>query len=124
MRAVPEWVGKHDDSRIPDRVRLRIFLQYAGRCQCGCARLIRIGEPWDLDHRQALINGGEHRESNLVPLLKEHHKNKSKQDVAEKSKTYQMRRRHYGIKKSRGKPMLGTKASGWKRKVSGGWERR
>jgi len=100
-RAVPIWFGKTDNTRVPDRVRLRIFERYNGRCQCGCYRKIVAGEAWQLDHKQALINGGPHAEDNLWPLLSEHHKGKTRQDVAQKSKTYRMGRRHAGIRKPR-----------------------
>lgn len=100
-RALPEWIGRNDDAAIPPRVRLRVFTRFAGRCQCGCNRPITVGESWDCDHAVALINGGAHRESNLVPLLTEHHKGKTKADVAEKSRTYERRLSHVGIKRSK-----------------------
>lgn len=61
MRALPEWVGKTDNAKIPDRVRLRVFERNGGRCYC-CDTLIRAGMAWDCDHVVALINGGKHRE--------------------------------------------------------------
>jgi len=82
-----------------------------------------VGEAWDCDHRIALINGGGHRESNLFLILKEHHKAKTALDVAEKAKIYAVRKKHLGLKKSK-RPMIGSKASGWKRKMDGTWERR
>jgi hypothetical protein len=36
------------------------------------------GDKWQLDHIVALINGGEHRESNLAPILDAEHKAKTK----------------------------------------------
>ena len=100
-RALPEWIGKTPDSNPPPRVRLRVFQRYDGRCQCGCNRKILAGEKWELEDTKALINGGESRESNFKPWLAEHHKGKTKQDVAIKSKTYRMGRRHAGIRKPR-----------------------
>lgn len=64
-RQTDEWIGKTDDTKPPPRVYLRRFLKFDGRCQCGCGRLIRPTEQWQLDHAIALINGGENRESNL-----------------------------------------------------------
>ena len=122
MRQLPEWIGKNDDSRISDRVRVRVFARHAGRCHC-CGRIIRVAEKWDCDHITALINGGEHRESNLAPILVEHHRAKTVADVNIKSKTYQSRKRRLGLKKSK-RPIIGSKASGWKRKMSGEWVRR
>ena len=117
MREVPEWKGKTDDDHIPDRVRMRVFLRYGGRCHC-CNRLILVGEEWDLDHTVALCNGGSHSESNLRPILVEHHRAKTVADVRAKSKGYRVRKRHLGIQKSK-RPMIGSKASGWKKRMDG-----
>ena len=122
MRSVPEWVAKNDDSRIPDRIRIRVFARHGGRCHC-CGRLILVGERWDCDHVIALINGGEHRESNLKPILAEHHREKTRLDTAIKSRTYRTRRSHLGLQKSK-RPIIGSKTSGWKRKMSGEWVKR
>lgn len=124
-RSTPVWVGRSDDAKIPDRVKLRIFLKYDGRCQCSewCNRSIRSGERWQLDHKIALVNGGTHSEGNLQPLLVEHHKNKTRDDVAIKAKTYRKRKANYGIKKSRN-PMPGSRASGFKKLMNGRVERR
>ena len=100
-RELPEWIGKTPDSPVPPRVRLRVFLRYDGRCQCGCNRPIRPGEAWDLEDTIALINGGENRESNKKPWLTEHHKNKTRKDVAEKSRVYRKAAKHHGVKKPR-----------------------
>lgn len=124
MRSLPEWIGKTDDAPIPPRVQLRVFERFHGRCQCGCNRKIATGEAWELDHVKALINGGEHRESNLQPLLKEHHKAKTVEDVSEKSITYKKKLMHHGIKKTRWRPLIGTKASGWRKRLDGTIERR
>src|SRR4051812_8130380 len=96
-RSVVEWRGKTDDSAIPPRVRLRIFERFNGVCSLS-DRKIRAGEKWDCDHIVALINGGEHRESNLAPVLRGPHKAKTAEDVAEKSKVYRKRAAHLGIK--------------------------
>lgn len=95
-RTVPEWIGSTDDAAIPKRVRLRVFERHGGRCHL-TGRLIRAGDDWDLDHVKALINGGEHRESNLSPALRTAHREKTAQDVGEKAKTDRMRAKHLGI---------------------------
>lgn len=103
MRTVPEWIGANPDSRIPPRVRLRVFYRDSGICQCGCTRLIHAGEKWQTDHKVALINGGEHRESNLQLLLTKHHGVKTKEDVAEKARNYRKRAKHLGVNAPRKK---------------------
>ena len=122
-RSVQEWIGKTDDSVMPARVRLRVFLKYEGVCQCGCGIKIVTGMPWQADHKTAIINGGENRESNLVPLLVEHHKHKTKEDVEIKSRTYESKKRQFGLKKPK-KPIPGSRSSPWKRKMDGTIERR
>lgn len=92
-RALPEWVGKTPDTKVPDRVRVRIFDREGGRCWLSGIK-IRPGDAWDLDHKVALINGGEHRESNLFPALRDKHREKTAEDVAEKAKTYAVRSKH------------------------------
>ncbi|MGY3535370.1 HNH endonuclease [Bradyrhizobium sp. USDA 4452] len=95
-RTVAEWIGKTDDSRPPPHVRLRIFERHGGRCHFSDRRIMP-GDHWDVDHVKALINGGENRESNMAPILRgKPHKEKTAQDVAEKSKVYRKRAKHVG----------------------------
>lgn len=118
-RAVPEWIGATPDAKVPPRVRLRIFEREGGRCHIS-GRKIMPGEPWDLDHGVALINGGEHRESNLFPALRDKHREKTRADVAEKARTARKRKAHLGIKPAK-RPLQSrgfAKAPGQKRATS------
>ena len=92
-RSVPEWIGSTPDAKVPPRVRVRIFEREEGRCHLS-GRKIRPGDLWDLDHKVALINGGEHRESNLFPALRDKHREKTREDVAIKSKSARIRANH------------------------------
>lgn len=117
MRSVPEWIGKTSDSNIPDRVRMRVAERDGWRCQCGCDRDILPWESWDTDHKKALVNGGENRESNLRTLLTEHHRLKTAQDVSEKSKIYRVKKRHRGLRKT--SKFACARTSKWKKKING-----
>lgn len=97
-RSVPEWIGRTPDSKIPDRVRLRVFNRFDGRCYLS-GREIRPGDPWELEHRVALILGGEHRESNMAPVLAEFHKQKTAAEMKVKAKTDAIAKKHLGIKR-------------------------
>lgn len=121
-RAVEEWIGKTNDTAVPPRVRLRVFERFGGVCQ-ETGRKIQPGDEWDCDHALALVNGGEHRESNLRPVLREAHRVKTAQDVAIKAKADRVRKKHLGIYESK-TPLPGGRKSKWKRKVSGEWVRR
>lgn len=123
MRTLPEWIGKSDDARPPARVRLRVFQHHNGICHIS-KRKIRPGEPWDLEHVIAIINGGENRESNMAPALRgKSHNEKTARDVAEKSRTYRKRKSNYGIKTTKGRPLPGTRASGIRKRMNGAVER-
>lgn len=111
-RSLPEWIGKTDDARVPQRVRLRIFRAYEGRCYLS-GREIRPGEAWELEHKVPLILGGEHRESNLAPALAEFHKAKTAAEMKVKAKTDAIAKRHRGISDGPKMPSRGfaTKSS-------------
>lgn len=97
MRSVDEWIGKNDDATVPPRVRLRVFERYNGICQLS-QRKIMAGDAWDLDHVKALWRGGEHRESNLHPVLKQPHREKSAEEQSIQAKCDRIRKKHLGIK--------------------------
>lgn len=100
-RTTQEWIGKTDDSPIPPRVRLRIWFKFGGVCQGRCCRKLDAGDKWHADHKVALINGGENRESNLQLLCDWCHGKKTKRDVAEKSVTARKQKSNLGIRKPR-----------------------
>jgi 5-methylcytosine-specific restriction protein A len=99
-RDVPEWLGKTASTKIPPRVRERIFLRAGKVCHL-CSQPIQIAEPWDADHVTALINGGANAESNLAPAHKRCHREKTGADVAEKSKVAAIRQKHNGTTRSK-----------------------
>lgn len=98
MRTIPEWIGKTDDAKVPDRVRLRVWLDHEGICWLS-KRKIRPGEPWDLEHKTALCNGGQHRETNLAPALRDKHRAKTAADVAERAMIDRKRKADIGIRR-------------------------
>ena len=100
-RKVREWIGKTPDSKVPPRVRLRIWEREHGMCHLS-GRKVLSGEPWDLDHKIALANGGVHCESNLFPAIRDKHKEKTREDVAEKSKVATKAKKNIGAVKPKG----------------------
>ncbi len=66
-QTVPEWIAKHENEAIPPRVKLRIFQKFNKRCAV-CTLLIVGKLRPEYDHVSALINGGQHRESNIQLL--------------------------------------------------------
>ena len=116
-RSVGEWIGATPDAKVPASVRVRVFDRDGGICHVS-SRKIMTGEPWDLDHMVALCNGGEHRESNLAPVLREKHPQKTRTDLAKKSKVTRLRQKHLGIHASV-TPIPGGRSTRWRRTLSG-----
>lgn len=121
-RTVPEWIGATPDAAIPDRVRLRVFRDHGGRCAIS-GRKIGPGDAWDVDHEVPLALGGEHRESNLRPVLRTEHRKKTATNVAAKAKADRAAKKNAGIGKTK-RPMPGSRASKWRRRMDGSVERR
>lgn len=95
-RSVPEWIGATPDTPVPPRVRLRVFERHGGVCYLS-GRKIRPGDVWDVEHVIAISLGGENRETNLRPALKDAHREKTAADMAVKSKVERIRKKHLGI---------------------------
>ena len=100
MRQTKEWIGKSDDAKVPDYVRLRVFNHHNGICHIS-DRKITAADAWELEHILALCNGGEHREANLAPALAKPHKIKTRDDLAIKAKNDRVRKKHLGLKRPR-----------------------
>lgn len=106
VREVPEWVGATPDTPVPLRVKLRVFAAHNGRCYLSHRR-INPGDVWEAEHVVAIINGGENRESNLAPALKDKHREKTDEDLAIKGKTARVRAKHLGTWPKSRRPLKG-----------------
>ena len=118
VRSVAEWVGKTDDQPFPPRVRLRILERYH-RCCARCTRPIAVGETFTADHIIAIINGGQNRESNGQPLCTTCNPIKNAEDGRIKKRIASVTKAAFGIRPKSRRPMMGSKASGWKKPFNG-----
>ena len=91
-RAVPEWIGKTDDTSAPSSVRDRISRK-SDDCCVRCSRKIGGKLRPEFDHAVPLILGGQNRESNLQLLCNECHGLKTKLDVKIKAKVARVRKK-------------------------------
>lgn len=106
-RSAPEWIGKTDDTAVPDRVRVRVRERDSNHCKgCGCDLGAYSAE---CDHVLALVNGGENRETNLQTLCVWCHREKTAIDSRQKSSSYKRRKHHYGVRKAK------SPIQGWRR---------
>lgn len=113
-RSTGEWIGTTDDQKVPPRVRLRIFEREGGICHL-TGQKIQPGDEWDLEHKVALILGGQHRETNLFPALREPHRRKTAMEMKVKSKIARVKKKHLGI----AKPKSSLSAGRFKRLMDG-----
>lgn len=121
-RSVIEWIGASDDQAIPPRVKVRVFTAFGGRCAvCDLPIAGKLRPAYD--HRIALINGGENRESNLQLLCVPDHQVKTRVDVGDKARVYRKRLKALGLR-PKGRPMPGSKLSRFRKRMNGQVEQR
>jgi len=94
-RAVDEWIADHPDQDIPRRVKARILLRFDGRCALSGVK-IPLGEV-DFDHITRRRDGGEHRESNLQPVWRPKHRDKTARENSDSAKADRIWAKHHGI---------------------------
>ena len=104
-RPVKEWIGKTAETRLPPRVKLRILERENHVCH-ECKQPIHATDKPEFDHRPALINGGENRESKIFPVHTKCHRLRTAKDVHEKAKVAAIKGKHRGISATT-KPIAG-----------------
>lgn len=108
---------------FPPKVMVAAFERAAEHCEKCTARLV-TGR-FHYDHVIPDAMGGEPTLENCEALCMACHSVKTRtRDVPAIAKAKRQRAKHLGIKPRSSRPMAGTKASGWKHKIGGGWERR
>jgi len=78
---------------------------------------------WRADHIRRWAEGGEDTAENLWPICMACDATKAPRDTREVAKGKRAGEGHYGIKRP-SRPMMGSKASGWKHTFRSGWVRR
>ena len=111
-------------SEFPPKVKVAAFERAKGRCEACGARLGGVVE-YDCDHDLADALGGSADLENCVVLCKGCHKDKtSNWDRPHIDKANSQRKSFIGANQRKGRPLPGTKASGWKHHMDGTWSRR
>lgn len=78
---------------------------------------------WEADHIRRHAEDGEDTADNLFPICPRCHFDKSRRDTSEIAKGKRARDRSRGVRRS-ARPMPGSRASGWRRRMDGSVERR
>lgn len=125
----PPGYGPHDPYKVEKRKaltpkqRAKLFIDRKGIC-CWCGGKIKVGEPWIDEHWNPLWRNGDNADSNRGVAHTHCAKEKTKQEATARAKGRRVAAKHMGAWQSKGKPMPGTKRSGWKKKLNGQVERR
>lgn len=109
MSKRPKWTAKQ---------RAEIFRDNKGECYL-CERKIAPGEAWEAEHPKARGLGGSDKQEDMRPVHIDCHEPKTKADVAIMRKADRQAKAHLGLKAKSGRPIPGSKASGWKKTMSG-----
>ena len=93
-------------------------------CHC-CGGVVdpAAGDAWEAEHCLPRNCGGGDDSKNVLPAHLACSRAKTSQEATVRNKTKRTADQLYGIKRSE-RPMPGSKASGWKHKMDGSWERR
>lgn len=96
------------------------------RCHCGCGVVFDPSvTAWRADHNRLHSSLGLETADNLFPILTKCDLEwKAPADNREAKKATRIREKNLGIRRRIGRPMMGSRDSGWKRKMSGEVERR
>lgn len=111
---------------LTDQQKAKLFLEKGGRCH-RCKRKLGPADIWTDEHVIALENGGTNDWSNRDITCSWCFKTKNAEDHGKAAKSRAVAVAHIvptSQRQKTGKPMPGTKRSGWKKKIDGTVERR
>jgi 5-methylcytosine-specific restriction endonuclease McrA len=103
-----------DRRSISQKRRAEICLRQKGLC-VDCGEKLRPSM-YDIDHRQALIHGGDNAPDNLVAICIDCHKRKTAKDVHGRAHAERIA---YGGRERKGQPMPCGRKSKLKKKMNG-----
>jgi 5-methylcytosine-specific restriction endonuclease McrA len=104
---------------LTPKQRMQLFVDRGGVC-CECGGKIHVGEKWIDEHINPLSRTGSNNWDNRGIAHEKCARKKTSREATERSKVRSVAAKHFGAgKTSKGRPMAGTKASGWKKKLDG-----
>ena len=121
----PYHVGKRKP--LSAKQRTQLFVEHGGRC-CVCQMKIKPGESWIDEHIKPLWlaqEGEDHNAwSNRAPAHVSCARDKTAKEAKTRAKGRRVAEKHVSGRVAKGKPMPGSRASKWKRKMDGSVVRR
>lgn len=118
---------KHEKRQyLTDHERADLFLEKGGRCHM-CSRKLRSGDFWTAEHWNALSTGGSNKWTNWDITCDWCRPIKDANDAAKAAKIRAVAVANViptSQRQKKGRPIPGSKRSGWKHLMSGQWVRR
>lgn len=114
-------VGTTPRARLSRRDGLAVFEREHGRCAL-CGLPVRPGR-FIFEHMRALELGGTNDLANIRLTCEGCAAEKTRDDHHRAAKAKRAKAAHLGIRKAK-RPILGSKASGWRKTFNHGWEKR
>lgn len=101
--------------------RVRVFEAAGGRCHICGGKIDGVRERWEVEHVKPLWDGGEDDESNMAPAHAKCHAPKTAEEAGQRAESKRWKAKMLGVRKATRRPFPGSRAHGWKRKVTGEW---
>lgn len=111
---------------LTDQEKAKLFLEKGGKCHA-CRRKLGPADKWIAEHLNALSTGGDNRWENWDLTCEWCLPKKNADDAAKAAKIRAAAVAHVvptAERRKTGRPMPGSKRSGWRHKMDGSWERR
>jgi len=119
-----EDVGVTNRKSLTPGQRLKLWEQHKGICVICELPIDGVREKWIDEHIKPLAEGGTNDMDNRGPAHVLCAKAKTGEDAKRLAKARRTKRKHLGIKRATSRPLMGTKESGWRKKMNGDVERR
>ena len=108
---------------LTPKQKLEMFIRYGGIC-CICGgKIDGVREAWD-EHVNPLWLSGDNSAENRAPAHDKCARRKSAKEASDRAKGRRVAEKHFGAHRPKGRPLPGSRKSGWKHRMDGTWERR
>jgi 5-methylcytosine-specific restriction protein A len=107
----------HPRKNLSSKQRLQMFVDAKGIC-CVCGgKIDGVRDAW-IEHINPLWLNGDNSAPNMQPAHIKCAKAKTAGEATDRAKGKRIAEKHYGARKS-ARPMPGSRASGWRKKMNG-----
>lgn len=117
-RGVTDVASPTSRPNLSDKRRREIFEYHNGICHISNLQIDPENDDWDIEHVIPRWAGGKDTIDNMRPALQRFHKEKTAKEATERAKGTRIKNKHGGFHRSKN-PMMGSKASGWKKPMNG-----